>query len=84
MHSYRIRFKCCGVAVSSTQSDAVIIEPWKYWKECKWWDNEKLRQQNLVPDSCCQTQTPGCGKRDHPSNIYRSGKDPLMCKILVI
>ena len=53
----------------------MIVEPWKYWTQCKWWNNEELRKDNLVPDSCCRTQTPHCGKRDHPSNIYRSGKD---------
>ena len=52
----------------------MIVEPWKYWTQCKWWNNDELRKDNLVPDSCCRTQTPHCGKRDHPSNIYRSGK----------
>ena len=23
-----------------------------------------------VPDSCCKTMSPSCGRRDHPSNIY--------------
>lgn len=25
----------------------------------------------MVPDSCCKTSTPLCGRRDHPSNIYK-------------
>lgn len=29
-------------------------------------NNENLS----VPESCCKTMTPFCGKRDHPSNIY--------------
>jgi len=61
------RFQCCGVV--SSQSN----EPWKYWQQCNWWTNQELRKENKVPDSCCRTQTPNCGKRDHPSNIYRSG-----------
>lgn len=28
-------------------------------------------EKRLVPDSCCKTITPLCGKRDHPSNIYK-------------
>ena len=63
-----LRFQCCGVV--SFQSN----EPWKYWQQCNWWKNQELRKENKVPDSCCRTQTPDCGKRDHPSNIYRSGK----------
>ena len=60
--------------MSTQNNDVMIVEPWKYWTQCKWWNNEELRKDNLVPDSCCRTQTPNCGKRDHPSNIYRSGK----------
>ena len=30
-------------------------------------ENENLS----VPNSCCKTITPACGRRDHPSNIYR-------------
>jgi hypothetical protein len=26
-----------------------------------------------VPDSCCKTESPGCGTRDHPSNIPYTG-----------
>ena len=26
-----------------------------------------------VPDSCCKTESPGCGVRDHPSNIPYTG-----------
>lgn len=25
----------------------------------------------MVPDSCCKTVVPGCGRRDHASNIYK-------------
>lgn len=26
-------------------------------------------ERRLVPDSCCKTEIPMCGKSDHPSNI---------------
>lgn len=33
--------------------------------------SSKPAEGRLVPDSCCKTITPHCGKRDHPSNIYK-------------
>ncbi|KAG5867807.1 hypothetical protein JTB14_011200 [Gonioctena quinquepunctata] len=40
------------------------------WEEStSWRQNETVK----VPDSCCKTVTPGCGKRDHPSNINPEG-----------
>lgn len=51
------QFKCCG---SNNSSD---------WAGNEWIkdpDNERL-----VPDSCCKTPSDLCGRRDHPSNIYR-------------
>lgn len=50
------QFKCCG---SSNFSD---------WRESAWIQAEK---EQLVPDSCCKTPTEFCGRRDHPSNIYK-------------
>ncbi|MED6266476.1 hypothetical protein CHARACLAT_002539 [Characodon lateralis] len=50
-------FKCCG---SQNFSD---------WTVNKWiQESENLRR---VPDSCCKTPSELCGRRDHPSNIYR-------------
>ncbi|XP_071261275.1 CD151 antigen-like isoform X1 [Salvelinus alpinus] len=50
-------FKCCGSNSSSDWSDSVwILTP----------SNDRL-----VPDSCCKTPSNLCGRRDHPSNIYK-------------
>ena len=35
------------------------------------WKNKN--PEFLVPDSCCKTESPGCGVRDHPSNIPYTG-----------
>lgn len=50
-------FKCCGSQNSSDWSGSVWIQ----------------RTDNLrfVPDSCCKTPSDLCGRRDHPSNIYK-------------
>ncbi|KAM4734971.1 CD151 antigen isoform 2-T2 [Anableps anableps] len=50
-------FKCCG---SQNFSD---------WTESQW--IQRAKNQQLVPDSCCKTPSALCGRRDHPSNIYR-------------
>ncbi|XP_010901465.1 CD151 antigen [Esox lucius] len=50
-------FKCCGSNSSSDWSASPwILSP----------DNDRQ-----VPDSCCKTPSEHCGRRDHPSNIYR-------------
>ncbi|XP_010895387.2 CD151 antigen [Esox lucius] len=51
-------FKCCGSNGSSDWADSL-------------WINTNDEKQKRVPDSCCKTQMNGCGKRDHPSNIYK-------------
>ena len=51
------QFKCCG---SNNFSD---------WRDSVWIGAPDNRQ--LVPDSCCKTPTDLCGRRDHPSNIYK-------------
>ncbi|KAK3548940.1 hypothetical protein QTP70_021680 [Hemibagrus guttatus] len=51
-------FKCCGSNSSSDWSDSV-------------WHNNSKASGRVVPDSCCKTLTELCGKRDHPSNIYK-------------
>uniref|UniRef100_A0A3B3TQB9 Tetraspanin n=1 Tax=Poecilia latipinna TaxID=48699 RepID=A0A3B3TQB9_9TELE len=53
----RTFFKCCG---SHNFSD---------WRDSEWIRGEGTQQ--LVPDSCCKTLSSLCGRRDHPSNIYR-------------
>lgn len=50
-------FKCCG---SQNFSD---------WTESTW--IQRAKSEQLVPDSCCKTPSELCGRRDHPSNIYR-------------
>ncbi|KAM4615655.1 tetraspanin-11 [Polymixia lowei] len=51
-------FKCCGSNNSHDWMQSVYISS----------GQAELR---VVPDSCCKTITPYCGKRDHPSNIYK-------------
>lgn len=54
------RHKCCG-GLSYASWNTTL------WKQMP--NNENLS----VPESCCKTMTPFCGKRDHPSNIYHLG-----------
>ncbi|KAJ0056975.1 hypothetical protein NL108_000790 [Boleophthalmus pectinirostris] len=51
-------FKCCG----SNNSRDWTVSAYILSKES---------EGRVVPDSCCKTMTPFCGKRDHPSNIYK-------------
>ncbi|XP_051778023.1 CD151 antigen-like [Erpetoichthys calabaricus] len=51
-------FKCCG---SNNSMD---------WKDSRWLEQPGF-EGHKVPDSCCKTVTEACGKRDHPSNIYK-------------
>nr|DBA30515.1 TPA: hypothetical protein GDO54_006481 [Pyxicephalus adspersus] len=51
-------FKCCG-------SDS--YEDWRY----SLYTITANTSGTIVPDSCCKTMTEECGRRDHPSNIYR-------------
>ncbi|XP_060031843.1 CD151 antigen isoform X2 [Erinaceus europaeus] len=53
-------FRCCG---SNNSED---------WRESAWVHSPEA-QGRVVPDSCCKTLTPGCGTRDHASNIYKGG-----------
>ncbi|XP_038562401.1 CD151 antigen isoform X3 [Micropterus salmoides] len=50
-------FKCCG---SHNFSD---------WRGCVW--IQAAENERLIPDSCCKTPSDLCGRRDHPSNIYK-------------
>uniref|UniRef100_A0A3Q4ABN3 Tetraspanin n=1 Tax=Mola mola TaxID=94237 RepID=A0A3Q4ABN3_MOLML len=49
------QFKCCGSYNYSDWTDSVWIQS----------------NDQHVPDSCCKTPTVLCGRRDHPSNIYK-------------
>ena len=40
------------------------------WVGSSWMMNNTAM---AVPDSCCKTYSPGCGVRDHPSNIPYTG-----------
>ncbi|XP_076310725.1 CD151 antigen-like isoform X1 [Tachypleus tridentatus] len=55
--SLQRKYKCCG---------ALDFEDWHYSR----WLKENPDVKNKVPDSCCITETPSCGVRDHPSNIH--------------
>lgn len=57
-----IEYKCCG---------ANLFEDWQYSR----WQRQKLSEGLKVPNSCCKTLTPQCGKSDHPSNIHYTGSD---------
>ncbi|PSN33010.1 Tetraspanin-11 [Blattella germanica] len=53
-------YKCCG---------ANLFEDWKYSR----WLKENPSVELKVPDSCCKTILPNCGRRDHPNNIHYTG-----------
>uniref|UniRef100_A0A4W2IJF5 CD151 molecule (Raph blood group) n=1 Tax=Bos indicus x Bos taurus TaxID=30522 RepID=A0A4W2IJF5_BOBOX len=51
-------FHCCG---SNNSRD---------WQDSEWIRSGEAGGR-VVPDSCCKTVVPGCGRRDHASNIYK-------------
>ncbi|TSK13299.1 Tetraspanin-11 [Bagarius yarrelli] len=51
-------FKCCGSNNSLDWQQSVYIR-------------SPESENRVVPDSCCKTVTYRCGRRDHPSNIYK-------------
>ncbi|VTJ61168.1 Hypothetical predicted protein [Marmota monax] len=51
-------FHCCG---SNNSQD---------WRDSEWIRSGEAGGR-VVPDSCCKTVVPGCGQRDHASNIYK-------------
>lgn len=61
--------KCCG---------AKNFEDWKY----SVWKLQTPTSPVLVPDSCCWTPSPTCGKSINPSNIYYAGCREGFTKIL--
>ncbi len=56
-------FQCCG---------AIRFEDYNnsQWLRSKRTDLIRSPVSRKIPDSCCITVKEGCGKRDHPSNIY--------------
>lgn len=52
-------FKCCGSNDSQDWSDSE-------------WIKSTNSEGRKVPDSCCKTVVEHCGKRSHPSNIYKT------------
>merc|ERR1711890_90584 len=59
------QYKCCGDV------------DYKSWEKSEWYkSNSTDRIQTYVPDSCCITPSYKCGKRVHPSNIWRNDYDP--------
>lgn len=56
-----LQFKCCG---SNNYTD---------WADSVWIRSSEASGRK-VPDSCCKTITDLCGRRDHPSNIYKEVK----------
>uniref|UniRef100_A0A8C0J160 Tetraspanin n=1 Tax=Chelonoidis abingdonii TaxID=106734 RepID=A0A8C0J160_CHEAB len=57
---FPLQFKCCGSNSSADWQHSVYILSVE-------------SSGRVVPDSCCKTITFKCGKRDHPSNIYKGG-----------
>ncbi|VDK70335.1 unnamed protein product [Litomosoides sigmodontis] len=60
--------RCCG------------SQSFEDWRDSVWWQKvntvAELKQRSFdlaVPDFCCRSERPNCGRRDHPSNIYYNG-----------
>lgn len=56
--AFLLQFHCCG---SNNSQD---------WQDSEWIRSDQAGGR-VVPDSCCKTVVPGCGQRDHASNIYK-------------
>lgn len=55
------KYKCCG------------SRNFRDWRSSDWYWSRDPSDLRLVPDSCCKTESYGCGVRDHPSNIAYTG-----------
>lgn len=64
-----MQFKCCG---SNNYTD---------WADSQWIKSPEASGRK-VPDSCCKTITDLCGRRDHPSNIYKEVKSKRASELL--
>jgi len=58
-------YSCCGDV------------DYKSWEKSEWYKTNTT--DTSVPDSCCITPSRKCGKRVHPSNIWRNDRYPLGC-----
>lgn len=65
----KMQFKCCG---SNNYTD---------WTDSQWIKSPEANGRK-VPDSCCKTITDLCGRRDHPSNIYKEVKSKRASELL--
>uniref|UniRef100_A0A915PJD2 C2H2-type domain-containing protein n=1 Tax=Setaria digitata TaxID=48799 RepID=A0A915PJD2_9BILA len=59
------------------------------WRDSVWWQKvnsaSELKQRSFdlaVPDFCCRSERPNCGRRDHPSNIYYNGCLSYLMKVV--
>ncbi|KAM3721296.1 putative antigen [Dirofilaria immitis] len=82
LHHLHQQGRCCG------------SQSFEDWRDSIWWQKAnsitELKQRFFdlaVPDFCCRSERPNCGRRDHPSNIYYNGclnylikmmKEPLL------
>lgn len=57
----QIKYQCCGA------------DSYRDWARPGAWHSVAWGRGSLVPDSCCKSPAPGCGARDHPSNIHYTG-----------
>ncbi|RMC00232.1 hypothetical protein DUI87_22837 [Hirundo rustica rustica] len=64
-------FKCCG---SNNYTD---------WADSLWIKSPEASGRK-VPDSCCKTITDLCGRRDHPSNIYKEIENFLLVPVQAV
>lgn len=56
--SIQEKYHCCGA------------ESYQDWRTSGW---QTQHVGVAAPDSCCKSPSPGCGVRDHPSNIHYTG-----------
>lgn len=56
-------YKCCGDV------------DYKSWEKSEWYKTNTTGG-TFVPDSCCISPSQKCGKRTHPSNIWRNDYNP--------
>ncbi|KAF8354635.1 tsp-20 [Pristionchus pacificus] len=66
----QVEGKCCGAIGFE---DFRGFEPVTEDEESVEIGNGRRATKQYVPDSCCRSISNGCGKSDHPSNIYYHG-----------
>lgn len=54
-------YRCCGAV------------RWEDWDASAWHAGPPTLEPHRVPDSCCRSPAPFCGRSHHPSNIYYTG-----------